>query len=191
MALKRITDAATEPVTLAEAKLHIRPTSGSTEDALITSLIKTARMLAENETKRSFIEQTWQKTLDGFPCAIELPYPPVTSVDSIVYIDVNGANQTLAPASYIADLLNEPGWVVPAFGYVWPITRSVINAVTVQFKAGYGTTAALVPEPIKQWILLTAAHFYENRESSVPGVSITPLPFIAGLLDPYRIVTLG
>lgn len=176
-----------EPVTLSEAKVHLRVGS-SAEDTLISALIAAARQVAENECRRAFITQTWEKTLDLFPEAIELPYPRTIGVTAITYLDRDGAAQTLSPASYLVDTKSEPGWVTPAYGYAWPETYLVPNAVTVTYTAGYGANGAAVPNAIKQWILLMVGHYFENREASVPGVSMTPLPFIDGLLDPYRVM---
>jgi len=162
--------------------------SASTEDGLIGALIVAAREIAENETGRSLISQTWKKTLDAFPRGIVLPYPPALAVTHIKYTDLDGVLQTLAPASYTLDKEQEPGWITPAYGYAWPDVRAVVNAIEVVYTAGYGEDAGSVPQAIKQWILLTVGHHFENREASVAGVSIAPLPFLAGLLDPYRIL---
>ncbi len=187
MGLIRTVDATVEPVTIAEAKAHMR-VEHSRDDTLIGALITAARQSCENMLGRSLLEQTWRKTLDQFPDAIELPYPPILSVTSLQYIDDSGATQTLSAASYTLDSASEPGWLVPAYGYAWPTTQDVINAVTVTYKAGYGTAANAVPEAIKTWIKIQVAHLYENREASVVGVSVAALPFIDSLLDPYRVV---
>jgi len=187
MALRRLTDAATEPLTTAEAKTHLRVTA-ATDDTYIDTLVKAARYIAENELRRSLITQTWVRTLDEFPDAIELHYPPIVSVTSVKYYDTAGAQQTLAASQYSLDYQSEPGWIVPAHDVVWPDTLDAINAVEVIYTAGYGT-AADVPQTIKAWILLQVGHLYENREATMPGISITPLPFIGGLLDQHRVVT--
>ena len=187
MALRRLIDAATEPITTAEAKTHLRVTS-STDDAYIDTLVKACRQTAENELRRSLITQTWVRTLDEFPDAFELHYPPIIAVTSVKYYDAAGVQQTLAPSQYSLDYQGEPGWIVPAYNVTWPDTLQAINAVEVTYTAGYGT-AADVPQAIKAWILLHVGHLYENRESTMPGISITPLPFLDSLLDPYRVVT--
>jgi uncharacterized phiE125 gp8 family phage protein len=187
MTLRRTVDAATEPITTAEAKAHLR-VIGSVDDTMIDALVKACRLIAENDLRRSLITQTWTKTLDEFPDAIELAYPPIISVTSVKYYDTAGAQQTLAPALYALDAQSEPGWIVPAYGEAWPDTLATINAVEVIYDTGYGA-AADVPQAIKQWILLQVGHLYENREATVPGVSIAPLPFAGSLLDGYRVVT--
>ena len=187
MALRRLIDAATEPITTAEAKTHLRVT-GSTDDAYIDTLVKSVRQTAENELRRSLITQTWVRTLDEFPDAITLHYPPVIAVTSVKYYDTAGVQQTLDPSLYSLDYQSEPGWIVPAYNEGWPDTLQAINAVEVTYTAGYGT-ATDVPAAIKAWILLHVGHLYENREATMPGISITPLPFLGSLLDPYRVVT--
>ena len=82
MKLKLKTGPAVEPVTLEEAKLHLRVDSGD-DNALITALITTARELAERETHRAFITQTWQMYLDTAEAEIEIPKPPLQSIVSI------------------------------------------------------------------------------------------------------------
>jgi uncharacterized phiE125 gp8 family phage protein len=189
MSLRLITPPATEPVSLAEAKAHLRVT-GSDEDALITALIIAAREAAEHETGRALITQTWEKTLDMFPEAIELPNPPVQSVTSIKFLDENGDEQTLSSSSYTLDNASDsrPAWVTPVYGRTWPDTYAEVNAVKVRYVAGWANAAA-VPQSIKQWILLNIGHWFENREST-SDMKREPLPFIGGLLDRYRIWSL-
>ena len=58
----------TEPVSLAEAKLHLRlETAFTDDDAKVTQLITIARKAAEEYTRRSLITQQWRLVLDQFP----------------------------------------------------------------------------------------------------------------------------
>lgn len=186
MALNRILDAVTEPISLAEAKAHLRVTHAA-EDALIAALITAARQACEGEVNRSLVTQTWEKTLDLFPDAIELPNPPVQAIAGVQYVDATSMlTTTLSSASYTLDNKSEPGWLVPAYGYDWPTPLDVINAVTVTYLTGYGDASA-VPEVLKAWIKLHLGNLYANRESLVLGATVAPLSFAAGLLDPYRL----
>lgn len=190
MSVKLITAPATEPVSLAEAKTHLRVTS-SDDDTLITALIAAARDAVEHELQRSLITQTWEKALDMFPDAIELPHPPVQSITSLKYLDVDGVEQTLSSASYTLDTASDsaPAWLTPAYGYGWPDTYEEVNAVKVRYVAGWADATA-VPQPIKQWMLLNIGHWYENRESVNIGNITSTLPFVNSLLDRYRIWSL-
>ena len=68
MRLVLVTPPAVEPVTLAEAKLHAR-IEYSDDDALVTSLIVSARRYCETVIRAAFIAQTWTLMLDSFPSA--------------------------------------------------------------------------------------------------------------------------
>lgn len=188
MALRKLTDATIEPVSLAEARAHLRAAT-TAEDALITSLITVARQTCEDRLQRTLLQTDWELTVDYFPDALRLLMPTVMSVQSVQYVDEDGATQTLSPSSYQVDTKSEPGWIVPAYGYEWPTTREQINAVTVAYRCGYGTTAAAVPGPIKSWILLMIGSLYENRESVAvaQGIVSVELGFADRLLDVYRV----
>jgi hypothetical protein len=66
-----------------------------------------------------------------------------------------------------------PARLTPIYGGSWPQTQDVINAFTVRFTAGYGTTAASVPYDVKAAIKLLIGHLYENREAVIVGSNVT------------------
>jgi len=164
MSLVLVTPPAVEPVSLAEAKAHLR-IDDTADDAVVSALITTARNLVEEHTSRALVSQTWELQLDGWPCVIRLPRPPLVSVLSITYTDPNGAERTLAPAAYKVDTVTEPGRIVSAYGLSWPDCRDEIAAVRVRYSAGYGP-AADVPAALRHAVLLTAAHLYDHRDSA-------------------------
>lgn len=204
MPIIKIADATVEPISLEEAKAHLR-VDVPYEDALIASIIKAVRLACEAQTQRTLIETTWEQVHDAFPesvcprtpsvrpCrtrtvshqALRLRMPRLLQVLSVKYLDESGVEQTLAPADYIVDRDSEPGYVVPAPGKAWPATAQVPNAVRVRYTAGFGATAQDVPQDIKLWMLLHIGHYFQNREASAKGIE--PLPFAEGLLDPYRV----
>ena len=189
MTLRLITPPALEPVSLTEAKLHLR-VDGSDEDDLITALIVAARQAAEHQLDRALVTQTWERRFDAFPAAeLELGMPPVQSITSVTYYDADEVLQTMDAADYALDAYRLPGWAVPAYGTTWPSTLDTPNAVRVRFVAGYGDTASDVPEAIRQWMLMRIGTLYKHREQVVAGMSVAELPgaFVDRLLDPYRV----
>lgn len=184
MSLKVITPPATEPVTLTEAKVHLR-VDGTAEDALITSLIVAARQGAEHLTGRALMPQTLELALDEFSDKIKIPRPPFVSVTSVTYTDTAGATQTLSPADYVIDSHSEPAQLVRPYGTGWPSTRCQPNAVLIRYQVGYANAAA-VPDEIKSWMLLRIGMLYANRESVATGVSVASIPHVDRLLDAYR-----
>lgn len=185
MPLALVTLPSTEPVTLAEAKAHLRVTT-TDEDALLDSLIPAARQWAEDFTRRALITQTWDYTLDAFADEIEIPMPPLQSVSSVKYLDVDGVEQTLAATEYTVDAAATRGLVRSVYGKSWPSVRDQANAVTIRFIAGYGAAPA-VPAPIKAAVLLMLGELYARRETAIVGAPIATVPVSAEyLLCPYR-----
>ena len=136
MGLVLVTAPATEPVTLVEAKDHLR-LEISDDDTLVTSLIVSAREFAEQETHRQLVTATWKLTLNSFPSEIRLPLPPLQSVSSLKYLDTDGTQQTLASSNYDVDTDSEPGRICLAYGKSWPSIRSVKNSIEVEFICGF------------------------------------------------------
>lgn len=183
MSTIKITDATVEPLDLAAAKAHLRETLvDAGNDGYITSLIKVVRTECENILQRTLLETTWLLSLDAFPAgAIDLPMPPLMSVEFIKYLDTSGVLTTLDPSAYV--VIDKVGQVAPLYGTSWPSTRCQPGAVQIQFKAGYGTVAGSVPVPLAWWCRLALEELYRNRGLS----GDLPEGFGAGLLDAYRI----
>ena len=188
MGLKLVTPPEVEPVTLEEAKAHLR-LDGDADDDYVSALIMAARERVELFLRRALITQDFEYTLDGFPASqvIDLPRPPLQSVEFIKYVDTAGNVQTLAPEDYVVDVSSsEIGRVALSWNRFWPITRSSINSVVIQFAAGYGDAAEDVPQVIRQGILIEVSNLYENREDVVVGQNISMLTLSERLLWPYR-----
>ena len=182
MGLQRIIAPATTPVTLTEAKAHLR-VSHTDEDALITLMIGAATEYVETLLGRSLNDQTWELVLDAFPASeIRIPRPPLIEVVSIRYVDAGGIEQLVDPADYYVDTTSRYGWVVPQGGSLtWPETIDAINSVRVRFRAGYQSAdsppSENIPPSIKQAMLLILGAMYENREETVVGTIAVKLPW--------------
>lgn len=192
--LRRTGAPAASAVLLADAKAHLRVT-GTAEDSLLEAYIAAAVLHVEEVSGRALVDQEWTMTLDAFPAGngpIVIPRPPLTAITSITYVDSDGATQTLSAGDYLVDDASEPGAVTPAYDVSWPVTRTQRGAVTVVFTAGVEApedeSAPLIPEPIRQAILLLVGHFYENREAiSAAALTVVPMA-VDALLAPYRMV---
>lgn len=156
------TAALVEPVSTAEAKTQAR-IDISDDDAYVDTLIASARAYVENKTGRQLISQTWLLYLDCFPRVIKVPKAPLQSVTQIDYIDTDGNSQTLSSSVYTVNAKRDPGEIVQAYGESWPATRTVPNAVTVTFVAGYGDAATDVPEDLIHAMQMLIAHRYDDR----------------------------
>lgn len=173
-----------EPLTVAEAKAHLR-VDHTTDDSYIESLIKAARRTAEQFQSRAYITQTWKLYLDDFPSGkeIKLPVAPVASVSSITYVDLQGDTQTWDSANYQVDTKAAIPRIVLSPIVSWPnVETDRINAVTITFIAGYGATSASVPENIKHAMKLIISDMYQHRESTVIGNIVNEIPMSAKAL---------
>lgn len=174
-----------EPVTLEEAKRHLRlvdtiiteiePEEPGGEPTIITShpdddyiknLIRTAREWGEAFQGRSWITRTVTAYLNEWPSyPLKLPMGPVQEVVSISYFTLEGVEVEVDPSTY---------WLSPdgvLYGKGWPFAplRERLG-VKIVYKAGYGDASA-VPMRCKQAMLLMIGHWYENREEVIIGVS--------------------
>lgn len=176
-----ITPPALEPITLDEAKLHLRVET-DLDDQLIEALIESARVTVETITNRALISQTWEHTFDCFPGTGELELQAgVSAINSVKYKDTDNVEQTLSAAVYELTKSSVPA-VRLAYLQEWPSTLDHPESITVEVVAGYGATSADVPASIRQAMLLLIGHWYENREAVAVGVSMGEVPLAIDLL---------
>lgn len=189
MIVTQTTPPAHLPLTLAEAKLHLR-VDGTDEDALITAFIGAAVDTCQQITGRSLMAQAWKLTVDDFTDEIALPWPQVQAVQSVQYKDEDGVTQTLATSVY--ELVGDKVCLIP--DQEWPVVRGGTGSAWANYTAGYGVgneaaQQAAVPYGIKAWLLLAIGTLYANRESVQTGVSVAALPnrFADSLLDRFKV----
>lgn len=182
--LRRITEPTVEPVSIAEAKAHLRIDQDFTDDDLyVQSLISAARMHVENASDRTLILSQWQMKLDVFPSwDIELPKPPIAPGDVVVsYIPSDAVYLPVPFTNFRVDRDSTPAVIRPQWNGSWPSARGAENDVNITYWAGYGPSPQDVPAPARHCILMLAAGWYANRESIVQG-GINPVPMAVELL---------
>lgn len=141
MALKIISQPAQEPMTLSEVKLHLRIDTDE-EDTLIAAHILAARQYCEQHQNRAYAQQTIELTLDDWPSyggePIEIPRPPLISVETVKYFGTDNAEYIWDPALYFVDTDSEPGRICPAYSEIYPALQlRPINGVKIRYMAGY------------------------------------------------------
>ena len=179
----RATGPAVEPLTVAEAKLHLR-VDISDDDAYIGTLITAAREWVENYLDRTLITTQLILRAAEFPTEeLELARPPMVASGTatavvITYTLADTTTATLSTALYRVDRTTTPGNVAPVINGTWP--SDVIedaNAVAVTYWAGYGPTSASVPATIRHACLMLIGHWYERRSAVLTGTISKPLEF--------------
>lgn len=173
LALSRAVAPSEEPVSLTEAKAQAR-VEVADDDTLIGGLITAARELVEEQTWRALVTQRWDLFFDAWPATdtVELPRPPLRSVVEVEYTDQAGVATVWASSNYVVDAVSEPGRLRLKASASWPnVTLREVNGLRIRFEAGYGAATA-TPKIYKQAILLTVAHWYENREAIIVSGAI-------------------
>lgn len=187
MRLTVITPSTDEIISLEEAKAHLNVTTAA-DDALILRLIATAVAKLDGPKGllgRSLAPTQYRMTLDAFTRVIQVPLPPVRSVEAVTYTDADGTTVTIAASAYRVTGLDDdtPAEISLPGASRWPPTPRAPEAVQILFTAGYGT----IPIPLASAILMHVAHLYENREASLVGVSAQVLPMgYDDLVEPYK-----
>jgi uncharacterized phiE125 gp8 family phage protein len=176
--VRRLTQPTVEPVTLAEAKQHLRVDT-STDDAYISALVKAAREWVEEYLDRSLVYTQWQVKTDSFPREFEVPRPPIATAGTftavtLTYESTDGTTKTVASADYRVDRDSTPAVVRNVYNGTWPSDYLTdANAVTLTFWAGYSSDGAAVPQVIKHAMLYLVSHWYETR---IPVLSTGAVP---------------
>lgn len=195
-----------EPVSLQEAKDHLRVVRDAENDLILRQL-RAAREMAETYSRRQFCEATWDGWLDNWPSEqiglrpdgrggyrggdIILPKAPLVSVTHVKYYDTDGVEQTFSATKYNVETADgEPGRITVAYGEEWPDVQLRPSAINIRWVAGYGEPAD-VPQVAKEAILLLLGARYAQREAVAAPIGgryeELPLGFKA-LLDSIRVL---
>lgn len=194
---------AQEPVSLTEAKTHLR-VSDSAQDDEIAGLVTAARVMCEAYAGKILITRTLAIFLDDWPGIaqgawwdgvregvtdiaaqiVRLPVSPIAAVDDFfVHDDAGGARTLLQDTDYRFDAL---GGRLSLVHTVQGDLRTM-NAYEIRVTAGYGDAAG-VPAVYKQAIRQVLAHLYANR-GDTPTQALAACG-AAALLAPFREVSL-
>jgi uncharacterized phiE125 gp8 family phage protein len=166
------TPPATEPVSLADMRLHlgIGQIDDTARDSVITARIVAAREFAESFINRRLITQTVTAVCGAFDAGwVSEPInllSPLQSVTEIRYINTAGVLTVLPSTEYLVGSYTAA--VMPEYGKAWPDARNQLDAVQIQYVCGYGNAAA-VPQGIKEAIMFIVSQ-WEVFQSSIEGV---------------------
>ncbi len=203
-----------EPITLDEARLHLRvdpydspPTHP--DDSIISAQLSAAREWCEGDLGLLLAPQTLELGCGGFPLTsmfgggfgriepwINLPFGPVSGIVSVTYTDGDGEH-TLDPLSYVLDSHSKPARLYPKSGTSWPVTSVGLfvdpNQVKVRYLAGYSfegdspQDSEPLPWSLRAMILLVLGQLYENRADATE-LKLMELPIGAiSLGERYRL----
>ena len=171
MTIATITPPASEPVSLAEAKLFLR-VDHSAEDELISLLITAAREAVEAGIGRALITRRVRESLDIWVREASqgalLGLGPVTNVVAVRLLADNGSQSVLDPERYRLDGNRDRPRLVFANGL--PATLREIGGIEIEYDCGYADEAGDLPVALRLATMQIVASLYELRqgEGSIP-----------------------
>lgn len=191
----------TFPITINAMKDYLR-VDGSEDDELIASYMNAAVEAIKQYTRRAIKTETFVYKADGFSevgddrlfqlgpgvhtgsrpyltgggDTLDLPFPPLQSVTSVVTYDRGNNAATYDASRYGVDL--QSGRIYLNEGETWPSDLRAQDAVEVTYVAGYGSGS--VPAPILQAFRLHVSGMYDGSCMGLSGEAM-------GLLAPYRL----
>lgn len=208
----QLTTPSFEPITAAEVKTHLRLDTTADDTLIGSTIIPGVRDFAERHTgtiiprrtfrasfdtvyKQSFSPDNlewWDGVREGAITSgemqreLELPLPPLVSVESVTTTNSAGSATAYASSNYYVDVYSEPGKIILKQGSLWPSDLRYHDCITVDFTAGFADGS--VPPMLKIALMQIAAHWYENRELYEVGTILARVPVSAmSILDRFKI----
>jgi hypothetical protein len=184
---KVVTPPAVEPVTLQEAKDHMRITDGDS-DRFIIPLIREAREILEEYSSIAFINQTWKLTISYWPSGTDqwwsgtrelpitelyggrapiiIPRYPFQSITTMTVYDESSNSSVVDVAdTFDLDTNSRRGELRLKSGSTWPVALRATNPIEIDYVAGFGATNEDVPAALRRAIRVLVAYLYEHRGS--------------------------
>jgi uncharacterized phiE125 gp8 family phage protein len=173
-----VTPPVCEPISLNEAKAHLRITHAY-EDAQITRMIRSARDYCEQYTRRALITQTLTAVFAGGRDSTDiwLPREPIQSVTAVEMdsVPVNSGAVSLRTATVC----------VPAN------VAEYAKEIAITYIAGFGDKPEDVPSQLRDGMLRQIASLFNNR-GDLEGDSGHQMASIAReYYTQYRTMTVG
>jgi uncharacterized phiE125 gp8 family phage protein len=159
-----VTPPSVEPVSLAEAKAHLRVTHADDDD-FISRLIIAARRQVEMRTGLRLIQQVWRVTYDKWPDdgTLRLPVGPVIGVNDFRVIGADDVSVTIDPAHYTLDEISVPARLALRPGRNVHSPGRRFNSIELTVTVGFGAAASSVPQELKQAMLLMVGKWFAHR----------------------------
>ena len=173
--IRRVTQPAVEPVSVAEAKVHLGISPDVAEhDAYLMGLIASARIAAESRLNMTLTATKWQAVRAGWwycSCeGVEMPYPPLLVDEdhpiTVKWKDRDGVVNEVNDTDIVADVDEFPGRVRVLANMAGGCCESV---ATVTWWAGV-VNPSDVPSPIRTAILRMVARMFGDRGDTADDV---------------------
>lgn len=165
------------PISVQDCRKYLNAPEDGDDDALIETLLRSAIEFIEDRTNLRLSPATLQYRTGAWPCVpgsnIDLPASPVRDVESVSYLDINGAEQTIAESQWTWRRNTQgKGCVSFLRSFSWPaLLNETRDLVFVTFTAGFDITGQTgsgddpdlkLPSRAKAVVLMLTKHWYDN-----------------------------
>lgn len=173
--LLRRTAIGASPISLVDAKAHLR-WPGEDDDAALERMLFAAVAMVGEMAGRAMTSETWVLSCDAISGDLVLPKSPVTAVTSVKYYDATDTLQTATLSDYYVFTSDDYTTVRPK-SRAWPIYSTRADALQVTFTAGYAT----LPHELRQAVFLALGDMYMNRGDDSAGKSAAAIDALVSL----------
>lgn len=169
--VKLITPSTLTPVTLTEAKEHLKVT-GSDEDTLIQTYLNAAIKRVENYRQSPVMSSEWELYATHWRTSFNLQKHPVTVINSVKYYDDDNVLQTVDSANYRLQDFRVPCRLEFDSDFTEPSFYDREFPIVVNFQAGFTYAASGNYALIKQVVFLEIGTFNEIRQTELAGMGL-------------------
>jgi len=174
MTIIELTPPTVEPLTLVEIRAHLRLDTDE-EDELLLALAIVAREHLERETGLVLAARDFRLCLDDWPAdgIVTIARGPIRTGASVTVYDGEGEPQVVDLDGHLLDGEARPArlWLRDV-----PQPGRALNGVEVEFSAGFGESAADVPQTLKRAMLLHVAAMFAVRGVVAPDAQPAVVP---------------
>lgn len=161
-----ITPAPIEPITLDEVKQKLRLIGNNDFDTELTRLIVVAREMCENATGRDLINKTYRGFLDSYCKVAEFRKSKLQSIISVKYYKDN-------VLTTFTDYYSTNEYDYSKLIFKSNFTHDDrLQAIEIEFIAGYGATANSIPTSLKEGMLAMVDWLFNNSGDCTTEASL-------------------
>ncbi|MBR0553890.1 head-tail connector protein [Stakelama marina] len=169
-----VLDDADRAAALGELREWLRSSGDS--DAVLATLVETALGLGEAFLGMALIARDFRDVIPVSGAWSALDMMPVTTIGEVQGLPADGAAFVLTASSYAIDIDGN------GIGWVRVMQPGSAGRVSVAYQAGVASDWASLPEPVRQGVVMLAAHLRQAAD----GVGATPPAAVTALWRPYR-----
>jgi uncharacterized phiE125 gp8 family phage protein len=153
------------PVTVAEAKDHLRIVNGDLDGEVEAALLAAIEYCESTAGRSLRISHTLTQKFCQWPCdPVQFDRQPAKAISSVKYYDQDGVEQTLSSSNYRLQLSSlAAGYLEWDDDFTRPTLDTREDAVTITYTAGY-TDIASVPAMAKYAIKLKLAELFGDLQ---------------------------